>query len=231
MHVNSVFFSSLGKKYFMGLSGLMLSGFIIVHLIGNLALLNSDRDPFNKYAHFLTQETGSLLYIAEFTLASIFLIHFIYAIVITYHNFFRARPVKYKMVVNAGHTSRKTIGSVTMIYTGLTILVFLVLHLLHFKYGQVVMYTTADGKYIRDLYSLVYQFFGNPVNVIFYILVMVLLGFHLSHGAWSAFQSLGINGKRFTPVAYSAGTLFAIIMAVGFIGLPVYIFILSGGSI
>lgn len=224
-------FSSLGKKYFMGLSGLMLSGFIIIHLIGNLTLLSNNRDPFNKYADFLTQQTGNVVYIAEFMLAAIFFIHFIYAIVITYHNLFKARPVRYAKVVNAKNTSRKSLGSVTMIYTGIVIIVFTILHLFHFKFGEMVMYTTADGHYIRDLYAIVYQFFGSLFNVIFYILVMVLLGFHLSHGAWSAFQSLGLNGKRFTPFAYSAGVIFAIVMAIGFVYLPVYIFILMGGAI
>lgn len=72
--------SSLGKKIFMGISGLMLSGFIIIHLLGNLALLNPDRDPFNKYAHFLTHGLGNAIYIMELALALVFLIHLIYAI-------------------------------------------------------------------------------------------------------------------------------------------------------
>lgn len=141
-----------------------------------------------------------------------------------------ARPARYKVVTNAKHTSRKSWGSVTMIYTGAIIITFTILHLFHFKYGEVVMYTTADGQYIRDLYALVYQFFGNIWNTIFYIVVMVLLGFHLSHGVWSAFQSLGINGKRFTPAIYGLGTIFAVVLAAGFILLPVWIYYLTGGT-
>jgi succinate dehydrogenase / fumarate reductase cytochrome b subunit len=223
-------YSSLGKKIFMGLSGLMLCGFIVVHLIGNLTLLSSDKDPFNKYAHFLTVELGNLIYIAEFVLASIFIIHFLYGLLVTIDNW-RARPQNYKVVKDAKHTSKKSLASRTMIYTGVIIIIFLVWHLLHFKFGEIIMYTTADGKVIRDLYVVVYEFFGNIVNVLLYIAVMALLGFHLSHGFWSAFQSLGLNGKNFTPFIFGLATIFGLVMAVGFIGLPVWIFISSGGAL
>jgi succinate dehydrogenase / fumarate reductase cytochrome b subunit len=221
-------YSTIGKKIFMGLTGLLLCSFIVVHLIGNLALLNPDPDPFNKYSHFLTQDLGMAIYIVEALLAAVFLIHFIYAIIITLNNW-RARPQGYKMTTGAGHTSRKNLSSSTMIYTGLVIITFLVWHLLHFKYGEIMMYTTADGKVIRDLYTLVYQFYGNTVNVILYMLVMTLLGFHLYHGFWSAFQSLGLNGKRFTPFIYAVGGIFAVVMAAGFLFLPLWIFVITGG--
>lgn len=230
MRFSMSIYSSLGKKIFMGFSGLMLCGFIVVHLIGNLALLSPDKDPFNKYAHFLTSEVGSLIYVAEFLLASIFIIHFIYGVFVTIDNW-RARPKGYAVVKDAKHTSKKTLASRTMIYTGVLIIIFLVWHLLHFKFGEVIMYTTADGKVIPDLYLVVYKFFGNTVNVILYIAVMALLGFHLSHGFWSAFQSLGLNGKRFTPFIYGLAAVFAVVMATGFIVLPVWIYIISGGTL
>jgi succinate dehydrogenase / fumarate reductase cytochrome b subunit len=213
----------------MGFSGLMLCGFIIVHLIGNLTLLLPDKDPFNKYANFLTTELGNVIYIAEFFLASIFLIHFFYAIIITIDNW-RARPQNYAIVKDAKHTSKKSFASKTMIYTGLVIIIFLVWHLIHFKFGEMITYSTADGKVIRDLYIVVYQFYSNVINVVLYIAVMALLGFHLSHGFWSAFQSLGLNGKRFTPFVYSVAGVFALMMAAGFIVLPIWIFILMGGA-
>jgi succinate dehydrogenase / fumarate reductase cytochrome b subunit len=222
-------YSSLGKKIFMGFSGLMLCGFIVVHLIGNLTLLLPDKDQFNKYANFLTTGLGSIIYIAEFLLAAIFLVHFIYAILVTIDNW-KARPEKYAMVKNAKHTSRKSFASRTMIYTGIVLIVFLIWHLLHFKFGEMIIYSTADGMVIRDLYIVVYQFYGSMVNVILYIVVMVLLGFHLSHGFWSAFQSLGLSGKRFTPLVYGVAGVFALLMAAGFIVLPVWIFISTGGA-
>ena len=224
-----VLVSTLGKKIFMAISGLALSGFIVVHLVGNLTLFLPDKDPFNKYAHFL-QSLGTLIYLAEFILASIFLIHFFYAIYVTLGNW-RARPKKYTMTTNAGHTSRKSWASVTMIWVGLIIIVFTVLHLFHFKFGEIIMYTAKDGTVIRDLYSVVYQYFSNIWNVIFYIVVMVLLGYHVSHGVWSAFQSLGISGPRFTRFAQAFGYVFAVVMGFGFVLLPVVIFFISGGSV
>jgi len=227
MKFSKTILTSLGKKFFMALSGLALSGFIVVHLAGNIALLYPDKDPFNKYAHFL-ENLGGLLYFAELLLAAIFVIHFIFAVYVQLGNW-SARPKRYAAIKNARHTSKKSFASVTMIYTGLMIIVFTILHLLHFKYGEVMMYTTSDGLYVRDLYTLVYQFFSNIWNVIFYITVMILLGFHISHGVWSAFQSLGISGKRFTYYMQKFGYTFAVLMGFGFLFLPIYIYFVSGG--
>ncbi len=214
----------------MGLTGLMLCGFIVIHLIGNITLLIPDKDPFNKYSHFLTQELGTVIYLAELMLASVFIIHMTYAIIVTINNW-RARPQGYAVVKNANHTSKKSLASTTMIYTGIVIIVFLIWHLMHFKFGEIIIYTTSDGKVVRDLYVLVYQFYGNIINVILYIVVMILLGFHLSHGFWSAFQSLGLNGIRFTPIIFTAGSVFAVIMAIGFIFLPLWIYFVTGGAL
>ncbi len=221
MRFSTSAFSSLGKKIFMGVSGIMLCGFIVVHLIGNLTLLSPDRDPFNKYAHFL-QGLGTAIYVAEIILGAIFLIHFIYAIMVTLGNW-KARPIGYKVVTNAKHTSKKSIGSITMIYTGVVVIVFLVWHLLHFKWGNMVMYTTADGQSIRDLFVIVYQFYADPINVALYVLVMSLLGFHLSHGFWSGFQSLGLSGKTFTPFVRWTGTILSVLVAGIFIAIPIFI--------
>jgi succinate dehydrogenase / fumarate reductase cytochrome b subunit len=230
MRISMSLFSSLGKKIFMGASGLMLCGFIVIHLIGNLTLLNPDRDPFNKYAHFLTQQTGNAIYVAEFMLATVFVIHFVYAIIIQIGNWC-SRPSRYKKVTDQKGKSRKSLGSVTMIYTGITVLIFLVLHLLHFKFGKIVMYTPHGYDHeIRDLYAVVYSYFSDFWNVVFYTIVMILLGFHLSHGFWSAFQSLGLYGKRFTSVVYGIGSAFAIFMALGFVFLPTWIFMITGGT-
>lgn len=230
MQFSTTFFSSLGKKIFMGITGLMLSGFILVHLIGNIALLSPDRDPFNKYANFLTHGLGNAIYILEFGLAAIFLVHFIYAVWVKLGGYF-ARPVKYAVVTNAKGASKKSFGSVTMIWTGLLIIIFTIFHLFHFKFGDIFMYTTADGQYMRDLYATVYAFFGNIWNVIIYVIIMVALGFHVSHGFWSAFQSLGLTGPRFTPFAYGLGTVFAFVMAIGFIAFPVIVFFKVGGAL
>ena len=220
-------FSSIGKKLFMGISGLMLSGFIILHLVGNLTLLMPDGWAFNYYAHTL-QSFGYLTYFLELVLAGVFLLHFVYAIFVTYDNWV-ARGVKYRVVTNAKHTSRKTIASSTMIYTGLLVMAFLIKHLIDLKYGSYYE-ITYDGETVRDLYRTTLEFFADPINVGLYTVIMILLGYHLSHGVWSAFQSLGIDGIKFTPAMIVIATIFAFIMAVGFIYIPAHIYF-NGGAI
>ncbi|MEJ2055146.1 MAG: hypothetical protein P8X42_14620, partial [Calditrichaceae bacterium] len=181
--------------------------------------------------HFLTQQTGSLIYIAEVLLAAFFVIHIIYAIIIQINNW-RSRPSRYKKVKGQKGASRKTFGSVTMIYTGIILIIFLSVHISQFKFTEMTMYTPKGYDHqIGNLYAVVYSYFSNFWNVVFYISVMVLLGFHLSHGFWSAFQSLGFYGKRFTPIAYGIGSAFAVFMAIGFLFLPVWIFMLTGGMV
>ena len=92
-------------------------------------------------------------------------------------------------------TSRKTIASSTMIYTGLLVMAFLIKHLIDLKYGSYYE-ITYDGETVRDLYRTTLEFFADPINVGLYTVIMILLGYHLSHGVWSAFQSLGIDGKK-----------------------------------
>ena len=116
-----------------------------------------------------------------------------------------------------------------MIYTGVLLIIFLVIHINNFKYGS--YYTTViDGKEMRDLYRTVYEYYASIGNVIYYVIMMVLLGTHLSHGVWSAFQSLGFNGKRFTPFIYITGFVLAVILSIGYIGIPIYVH-LAGGAV
>ncbi len=220
--------SSVGKKIYMSVMGLFISGFLLIHLIGNLALLRPDRDPFNKYAHFLTHSLGNVIVAAEIILALIFIVHFVYGIIVTLDNW-RARPIGYNMVTNAGHTSKKTIFSTTMIYTGLLILIFVVIHLRDLKYGEIITYT-VDGREIRDLYALTVQFFGNIWNVLFYEVIMVLIGFHLAHGVWSAFQSLGINGPRFIKIIMVLGYIYAAVISIGFFIIPLWVYFTGGAA-
>lgn len=220
--------SSLGKKIYMGVMGLFWSFFLLIHLLGNLALLGPDKDPFNKYAHFLTHGLGNFIYVMEIVLGATFLIHLIYGVIVQIQNW-KARPIGYKMVTGAKGTSKKTIASTTMIYTGIIVFIFLVLHLRDLKFGEVIMYTTADGAYIRDLYTLTIRFFSSTLNVIFYVAVMILIAFHLSHGVWSAFQSLGANAPRFIRFMQAVAYLYAFVIGAGFILIPVFIY-LTGGA-
>lgn len=221
-----LFRSTVGKKLLMGITGLALVGFVVEHLSGNLLLLSSNPDHFNKYAHFL-EGFGELLYVAEAGLVAFFLVHIITGIRVSLHNK-GSRPQKYQKTRNAGGASRKSISSVSMIWTGLILFTFIALHLWHFKFGPNIeqgYVTQLGGEQARDLYRLVVESFRNPLIVGGYVFVMLLLGFHIRHGFWSAFQSLGAHHPRYTPLIYTAGVVLAIVLALGFVFIPIGIYV------
>lgn len=219
------YWSSIGKKIIMALSGLFLILYLIIHLAGNLTILSGDPQLLNKYAHAL-ESAGWILYIVEAILVAGFLIHIISGTAVWWENR-KARPEGYVKHRSKGSPSRQTISSRTMIYTGAIILVFVIIHVRSFKYGDVPE-TVIDGVAMRDFYSVVVRAFQDAWIVIGYVSVMVLLGFHLRHAFWSAFQSLGVMTPRLTPLVYSAGVILAIVLAVGFIFIPIWVFF-SGG--
>jgi succinate dehydrogenase / fumarate reductase cytochrome b subunit len=228
---SSLVWSSVGKKFLTGITGLALCAFIVEHLSGNLLLLHKDPEPFNKFAHFL-HSFGKFLIGLEVGLAAVFIVHIIAGVRIAMgKEKARPREMRYRYTANAGTPSRKSWGSVSMVFTGMVLLGFLIVHLRMFKFGPGIeagYVTEIDGEQARDLYRLVEEKFQNLWIVIGYIAVMLLLGLHLRHGFWSAFQSLGMNHPRYTPVIYSAGILFAIVMAVGFLLLPIWIYFRGG---
>ncbi|RMH82772.1 MAG: succinate dehydrogenase [Calditrichaeota bacterium] len=212
--------SSVGKKVVMALSGLFLVLFVIIHMLGNLSFL-AGPETFNAYSHKLIS-LGPLLYVIEIILLLAFLFHAYYGIVVSAGNR-RARPQKYAGLKSAGDPSKKSISSVTMIYTGIILLIFLIIHLKTFKFGPNVedgYVMELHGEKIRDLHRLVLEKFSHPEYAFGYIAVMLLLGFHLRHGFWSAFQSLGANHPRYSPLIYTVGVILAVLLAVGFIAVP-----------
>ncbi|MFC1554602.1 succinate dehydrogenase cytochrome b subunit [candidate division KSB1 bacterium] len=217
--LSSTLWSSVGKKFISGFTGLIWTGFITVHLLGNLMLFSSDSSHFNSYAEFLIG-TGELLYFFEAALILTLLFHMLAGFSVWLSKL-RSRPVKYHVSGNAGGNSRKTISSVTMIFTGFVVIVFLVLHISNFKYG-------VGSEIEEDLYQRVYDAFSNPVYTFTYVLALVLLGFHLRHGFWSAFQSLGVSHPRYSPFIYGLGITIALVLAAGFVAIPLYIFFTGG---
>lgn len=217
--------SSVGKKIITGLTGIGLIGFIVVHLVGNLTLfLGEHGTAFNEYANFLEGlGHGALLPIAEIGLFLLFVAHIVSGISVALRNR-SARPVGYYRVADAGHSSRKTPSSKTMIWTGLILMVFTIFHVFQFRIANlsntVHMATMPD---VRDLYYIVYNTFRQPIFVVLYCAVMLMLGVHLRHGFWSAFQSIGMNNKRWLPFFYAFGVIFGILIALGFFVLPIYI--------
>lgn len=228
--IGSALASSVGRKILMSLTGIIMLGFVIGHLAGNLQLLTGDGDAFNQYGHFLIS-LGGLLILAELFLIACLVIHVITAISIA-RGKRAARPNAYSKTKSAGGKSRKTLGSSTMIYTGLLVLVFLVIHIWTFKYGPAEAegyVTTVDGVEMRDLHRLVVEKFQQPVYVVGYVVSMILLGLHLSHAFWSAAQSLGFYHDRYTPVLFTAGRALAAIISLGFLIIPIWIYF-SGAS-
>jgi succinate dehydrogenase / fumarate reductase cytochrome b subunit len=229
--LRTLLWSSVAKKIISGVTGLCLIGFVIVHLLGNLALLLGNAEFFNRYSHFLNS-FGWLIVLLELGLLGFFLFHIVMGIAVWFDKK-NARPEGYQKKAKAGPPSRMTLSSRTMIITGPVLLVFLVIHVLSFKYGPGVeqgYVTYIHGVEMRDMYSLVVDVFQNEAYAIGYVLVMIFLGYHLRHGFWSAFQSLGINHPRWTPVIYGVGVIVAIILATGFLLLPVVIYFRGGAA-
>jgi len=203
----------------MALTGLAMVVFLFEHLSANLLLYTGDAEAYNAYSHFLLS-LGTITVIAELILLAFLLLHVIAAIAVTLGNW-KARPKGYAMVKGAGSPSKKNLASTTMIYTGIIIFVFIVFHLITFKFGPG---SDVKGEEIRDLYGLVVSVFHRPAYVIGYVAVMILIGFHLYHGFWSAFQSLGVNHPKYTPIIQVLGVIVAIVLSVGFLGVPIWMY-------
>src|SRR5207248_3624594 len=154
----------------------------------------------------------------------IFVIH-VYKTVKMFLNNQSARPTRYVQKKYAGPPSRKSFASSTMIFSGLWLLLFVIVHVKAFRYGT--EYGWPAGG--RDLYRLEMENFSNPLVVAFYILSMIVVGSHLWHGISSAFQSLGIDHPRVTPTLLVAGKLLAVLMAGGFIVIAAWAYLTQGG--
>ncbi len=216
--------SSVGKKVYMALSGIALMLFLVVHLGGNLTLFfGTDGALFNSYAHHL-ESVGPLLYVAEAGLLAIFLLHVISAMRV-YVDKCEARPTGYAVVASKGGPSKMTVASRSMIVTGLLLLVFIPLHVWMFKFNAGKGFTFMDvhGKEMKDLYLVVLYAFKDPAKAWAYAVVMFLLGFHLRHGFWSSLQSLGAMSPKASPLIYCGGLVVALLMAGGFLILPLYL--------
>ena len=207
--------SSVVRKQIVGITGLLLCGFLATHLAGNL-LIFVGPEAFNKYAYALT--SNPLIYLAEAILLLIFLTHLGLALKLTLENH-QARPEKYYAKKRTGRGA--TLASSTMPYTGLVLLAFIIWHLLGLKFGPVYE-TSYDGVVMRDLYRLLIEYFQSHMNVTFYIISMFAMGIHVSHGFWSSFQSIGFYHEKYTPMLRTIAIVFAISVGVGFSILPIY---------
>lgn len=216
----------------MALAGLGLIAFIVVHLLGNLTLYRSDGQAFNQYAHVL-QSVGRLVLLAEGGLALLFLIHSFIGVWVKIVAWRARGSVGYDITQSKGGPSYSNWASRTMIYTGPVILFFVILHVWQFRFGPGVeegYVTIINGVAVRDLYRLVVEAFMSPLIAGLYIAAMVVVGFHLRHAFWSGWQSLGLMSPRCSKMIYGIGLVFAILVAAGFLFIPVWIFLMSYGA-
>ncbi len=221
--MGNMFNSSIGKKLIMSLAGLFLVTFLIVHLgINLLVILYDSTDKFNLAANFMA--TNPVIKVMEITLFGGFLLHMIYGVIVSIQNMFARGTVRYKVKNNA----QLSYFSKFMFHTAVIITIFLVIHLADFyiksKFLHGAEIITIDGKQVHDLGELIIQKFKILPYVIFYIISLLLLAFHLHHGFQSAFQTLGINHKIYTPIIKAIGVIYSIIVPLGFILIPVVIY-------
>ena len=217
--------STLGKKLIMALTGLFLILFLTGHVSGNLLLFKGDGgQAFNMYAKFMTTNPAVKL-LSYLTYISV-IGHLIYSIFLSRQNK-AARPVNYstsKGSTNSAWSSRN------MGVLGTIILIFLVVHLQGFwaqmHWGQVPS-VTYDGEEYKDLFLIVNGAFKQLWLVALYVISMVFLGFHLSHGFASAFQTLGLNHKKYSPAIQTAGSIYCIFVPALFASMPIYIYFTS----
>jgi succinate dehydrogenase / fumarate reductase, cytochrome b subunit len=217
----TITYASITKKIIMSLVGLFLTSFLVVHLAINLLILFDDtRQLFNEAAHFMA--TNPLIQTFQWVLFLGFIIHIVLGIVLQIQNWM-ARPVKY----DKKHASELSFFSKYMIHTGAIVLIFLIIHFANFfvkaKFGSLDHIQYDSGSF-EDLGLLVVNLFKDGYYVLFYVVAILLLGFHLDHGFQSAFQSLGLNHSRYTPAIKLIGTLFSIAITAGYIAIPIVIY-------
>ncbi len=213
--------SSIAKKKIMGLTGLGLCGFVKMHMLGNL-LVFKGAEAYNVYGHRLTHLP--MFIVAEIATIAMFALHIYMGLSLTAENR-AARASRYAVEPNG--EKEASLASRSMIYTGSIVGIFFVHHLISFRFGPYYS-VTYNGEEMRDLYRLMHDLFSNPLYVIWYVLAVVLLGYHLTHGFWSSFQSLGVMQTRWKKCAQIAGYVFSIMIAVGFASQPIYVYLMSG---
>ncbi|MGE5424532.1 MAG: succinate dehydrogenase cytochrome b subunit [Syntrophothermus sp.] len=210
-------FSSIGKKIWMSLLGLFLMVFLIIHLGINLTLLRDDSGEwFRAASHFMG--TNYIIKMMEIVLFAGFLLHIIFSFILQIRNW-GARPVRYEVQPQ----TETPFMSNYMVYTGIIVLIFLGIHLMDFyftKYGLVEGPKLPDGE--ADFYTIAAGLFTQPLYSSMYIILMIVLGFHLYHAFESAFQTLGLRHHKYYSTVRVLGILYSIIIPLGFIIIPVY---------
>ena len=213
------FSSSVGTKLLIGITGLLLFLYLVLHLAGN-ALVFAGPEVFNEYAHKLI--SNPLIIPIEIGLLAVFVVH-IYNAIRNFATNRAARPVAYQRKELAGHTSRKSLSSSTMIASGLLVLLFVIVHVKQFKFGS--YYQTVANDAVRDLYRTELEVFQNPLWVVVYVLGTVLVGLHLRHGIASGFQSIGFDHPLYTRRLTTWSVILAVVIGGGLGLIPILLYL------
>ena len=213
--------TSIGNKMVVAVTGLSLSAFVLIHMVGN-AKMFSGRDSINAYAYFLKHDLGILIWVARASLLGIFLLHLGLNIRLKLRSA-AARPVRY---VKSVRVAQATLSSRTMLLTGLVIAAFTVFHLAHYTFGVVAEAKLADGSTVNylnlhdakgrhDVYNMVVAGFRTWWISALYVVANLILFVHMSHGVQSSLQTLGLVGRRFTQAAKALGYALAVTVVAG----------------
>ncbi|MEE2756915.1 MAG: succinate dehydrogenase cytochrome b subunit [Myxococcota bacterium] len=204
--------STLGKKAVMAISGLALIGFVFGHMADNLLIFKGP-EAMNDYAKTLRELLGGAgIWIARVGLLAAVAAHVWSAIALSGRNK-AARPVQYKRLAK----KRSTVASRTMLFGGITMLLYIVYHIAHLTFGQ-----TVPGEFDQNnVYMNVVRSFSVPWIVVVYLTAQVFLALHLYHGAWSFMQTLGLSHPRFNHLRKRAAAGLAAVVCVGFSAVPI----------
>ena len=209
--------SSIGRKQVLGVAGALLVAFLAGHMAGNLSLLNPDpaaaQAAYNAYCQFLTG-LKPLIWFVEAGLAAILFVHVALALVLKLGNRRARGAARYAVVSHAGQA---TGAAYTMFASGAVILVFLVQHLLFFKFGAWYLYQNAAGEIIRDMWLTTALTFQNPVWTAAYSVALLVAGAHLVHAIPSLFRTFGLVHTRWTPLFNLFGRCAAAAIVGGFV--------------
>ncbi|MCB1167791.1 MAG: succinate dehydrogenase cytochrome b subunit [Leptospiraceae bacterium] len=218
MILKRLFGSSIGRKILVATTGLLLIGFVLMHMLGNWNMFFG-REEMNTYAAFLKSIPGPL-WTARIGLIVVFILHVIIALKLKMESS-AARPVGYKK----GNTMRASLASRYMAQTGLLILAFIIYHLLHFTFGQVDpnTFSLLDDKGRHDVYGMVVHSFQNPLVSASYIIAMFFLAMHLIHAVQSMLQTFGLAGEQSRPLVQKISVGVALFFFIGYSAIPVSI--------
>jgi succinate dehydrogenase / fumarate reductase cytochrome b subunit len=207
--------SPIGKKAVMALTGVILFGYVVAHLIGNLQVFSGDVDQINRYAAFLhNPANAAALWLARAVLLLAVALHIVASVQLWNQNR-AARPIRYykKADVPTSYAAR------TMLWSGPIVAAFVIFHILHLTVGAVLpLEEVAINQ--PDVRQNVIVGFQNPLISGFYIFAVILLHMHLYHGAWSMFQSMGFSHPRYTPLLKKGAAALAVVLAIGYVSIP-----------